>query len=138
MLLVSQALPDQFLGHRDRQLADVAPEFFARATHVGVHLGPRRVQEPLRLGARGLDEAPLLVRRLLQRLGADRGGFGVSRTEPRLVLRLLARRLGARGLRLLERLLDGLGAFLHLRQEGPVEEPRQDHEEDDEVDELDD
>jgi len=87
VLLVSQALPDQFLGHRDRQLADLASEFFARATHVGVQLGPRRIQEPLRLGARGLHEAPLLVRRLLQRLGADRGGFGVSRTLDKMGMR---------------------------------------------------
>ena len=80
----------------------------------------------------------MLLRGLLQGLGADRGRLGVRGAQARLVLLLLTRGLGARRLRLLERLLDGGGPLLHLREEGLVEEPLQDDEQDEEVDDLDD
>ena len=77
-----------------------------------------------------------LLRRLLQRRVAHGGGLGVGRAQPRLVLFLLPRGLGARGLGLVERLLDGAGPLLHLRQEGLIEEALQDEEQDQEVDDL--
>ena len=49
----------------------------------------------------------------------------------------LALGLGAGGLGFLERLLDGLGALLHLRHEGLVEELPENEEQDEEVDHLD-
>ena len=109
----------------------------ARA-HVRVHLRLRGLDEALRFSARGVDQPLLLVRRVLQGLRADGRRLGKRRAEPRLVLLLLARGLGARRLRLVERLLDRLRALGHLREERLVEQPLQDQQQDDEVQELDD
>ena len=74
----------------------------------------------------------------LHGLGADRRRLGVRRAEPRRVLLLLPRRLGAGRLRLVQRLLDRLRSLLHLGEERLVEQPLQDDQEDHEVDDLDD
>src|SRR5206468_2712349 len=103
VLLVAQALPDELLGHGGRELCDLAPQLVARASDVRLHLRPGALDEPLRLRAGGVDEPRPLLRRLLQRLGADRGRLSVEGPQARLVLLPLARGLGARGLGFLER-----------------------------------
>jgi len=54
------------------------------------------------------------------------------------VLLALALGLGPRGLRFLERLADGLGPLLHLREQRLVEQLAQDEQQEEEVDALDD
>src|SRR2546422_7234481 len=113
-------------------------DLLSSTADIGVHLSLRGFDEALRFGAGGFDEAPLLLPGFLERLLANGGRLGVGLTQPRRVLFDLMRRLGTRGLGLLQRSLDRAGALLHLREERPVEQTAENQKEDDEVHRLDD
>src|SRR5207247_411507 len=100
------ALAHELLGHRGGELRALAPQLVARAPDVRLQLRARAVDQPLRLRAGRADEALLLLRGLLQGLGADRGRLGVGGAQARPGLLLLQPRLGPPGLTLVARLVD--------------------------------
>src|SRR5436309_3667794 len=138
MLLVAQALAHELLGDGDGDLAHLAPQLLARAADVRLRLHSRGLDELLCLATRGLHQLALLVGRLLQGRGADRLRLGIRGAQTLGVLLLLLGGRGARGLRRLERGLDGRRALFHLGEQRLVEEPVEDGEQDQEVEHLDD
>src|SRR6266850_210622 len=138
MLLVAQALAHELLGDGDGDLAHLAPQLLARAAVVRLCLRPRGLDELLCLATRGVHQLALLVRRLLQGRRADRLRLGVRGAQTLGVVLLLPGGRGARGLRRLERGLDGRRALFHLGEQRLVEDPVEDGEQDQEVEHLDD
>src|SRR5205823_4012331 len=122
----------------DGDVGDLTPQLLARAADVGLRLRPRGLDEQLRLAARGLHQLALLLRGFLERRRADRLRFGIGGADALGALLLLPGGLGARGLRRLQRGLDGHAALLHLREERCVEKAVEDGEKDQEVEHLDD
>src|SRR5260370_1172578 len=138
VLLVAQALAHQLLGHGDGDVGDLTPQLLARAANVRLRLRPRGLDEQLRLATCGLHQLTLLLRGFLERRRPNRLRFRVGRADSLGALLLLPGGLGARGLRRLQRGLDGHGALLHLREERFVEKAVEDGEKDEEVEHLDD
>src|SRR2546422_4187284 len=103
MVFVAQAPADELLGHRGGDLGHLASQLVAGAPDVGVQLGLGGFHEPLRFAASRLDQSPLLLAGLLERLRADAGGLRGWGAGTRLVLLLLPGRRRARGFGPVER-----------------------------------